>query len=70
LEHKELRQENLGFAGEINSKTNPDSHRIERDKVGFLGEKIEEDNGNIFPQLIFAIQERGGRIWRRKTGRA
>ncbi len=64
MERKELRQENLGFGGEINSKMNPNSRRIKRDKIGFSGEKIEEDKGNISPQLILEIHEREGRIWR------
>ena len=55
---KESRRENLGFGGEINSKTNPNSRRIQRDKTGFLGEEIEEDKGNKSPQLIFGIHKR------------
>jgi hypothetical protein len=35
LERKESRRENLGFGGEINSKTNPNSRRIQGDKIGF-----------------------------------
>jgi hypothetical protein len=58
LERKESRLENLGFGEEINSKTNPNSRRIQRDKIGFLGEEIEEDKGNKSPQLIFGIHER------------
>jgi hypothetical protein len=58
LERKESRRENLGFGGEINSKTNPNSRRIQRDKVGFLVEEIEEDKRNISPQLILGMHER------------
>ena len=67
LERKESRRENLGFGGEINSKTNPNSRRIQRDKTGFLGEEIEEDKGDILPLLILEIHERGGRSWRGKA---
>ena len=67
LERKESRRENLGFGGEINSKTNPNSRRIQRDKTGFLGEEIEEDKGNISPQLILEKLERGGRIWKEEA---
>ncbi len=69
LECKESRRENLGFGGEINSKTNPNLRRIQRDKTRFLWQEIEEVKGNIFPQLILEIHERGGRICRRKRCR-